>query len=762
VKPRIVKSVQEFEGRYSVIEVLVDADEAPRSPWDSGADLAVVGHPAPRADGLARITAKARYTVDVRLPGMLHAVLLRSPVAHARVRSLDLAAARRAPGVRAVIGPDDAIGTGATLPPGFSGSIVGGALSSEPQYVGHGIAAVAADTPEQARAALATLALELEPLPFDADLAKALYDQRFTEDLREEVRGDPDAALAAADVTVELEVTTEAQLHTALEPHAALAEWTAEDELTVWLSTQAMYVSQTELATVFGLPKPSVRIVSEYVGGGFGAKVSAGVEGQLAAELARRAGRPVRLVNSRHEEQLTGGHRPATRQTVRLGARRDGTLVAIESEVAAGMGVGGLVMPYGAVPMSLYRCENARSIVAPVRLNLRAGAAFRAPGVTEVTAAFEQAMDELAGALGIDPLELRRDAHADVEQRTGDPFSSKALLACYDRVAELSNWADREQLRAPSEDGLLRGMGCASQMWFGGGGPAAHATVRIDGSGLVQVFTGIQDPGTGSLTSARLVAAEELGVPPDRVRVRGGDTRHNVYGPIAGGSGTTGSVMPAVRSAAAKARGQLLELAADAFEMAPEDLSLRDGRIRSRDNVVDAPYTVVTDRLGNSAVDGWGARGPNPTQRPIQTFGCQVAQVAIDPGTGEVVVEKVWAVHDVGRIINPLTASSQVEGGIIQGVGMALFEERAVDPTLGAPTNATLDDYKVPTLADVPEIVLDFVELADPATDVGAKGLGEPPIVPTPAAIANAFAHATGRRCARLPLTRANVLEALA
>jgi CO/xanthine dehydrogenase Mo-binding subunit len=760
--PKLVKSTFEFEGRYHEVNVLVDPDEVERPRWDDTADLALVGRPAPREDGLKRITGTARYTADIVIPGMLHAAVLRSPVAHGRVTSLDLEAARRSPGVRAVVGPDDTIGTGEKLPAGFSGSIVGGTLTAEPQYVGHPIAAVAADTPELALEALAAFALELEPLPFHVELKQALLDQRFTQDLDEESRGDSEAALRGADVTVEVEITTEAQLHTALEPHAAVAQWPSDDEVVLWLSTQAMFVAQGEVAAVFGLPKQNVRVIAEFIGGGFGAKVSAGVEGLLAIELARRSRRPVRLVNSRHAEQLVAGHRAATRQTFRLGARRDGSLVSIEAEIAAGMGIGGMVMPYRAVPMTLYQCENASAIVAPVKLNLRPVAAFRAPGVTEATVGLEQAMDELAAALDMDPLELRRRSHADLEQRSGNPFSSKSLLACYDRAAELAGWADRERLREPSPDGLLRGMGCATQMWFGGGGPSAHATVRVDGGGIVTVTTGIQDVGTGSLTAARIVAAEELGLPLDRIRVRGGDTQPNVYGPIAGGSGTTGSVMPAVRSAAAKVRTQLLELAADAFEISADDLTLRDGRFRSRDNVLDQPYTDVTAPLGSATIDGWGSRGPNPEGRPIQTFGCQIAQVAVDPGTGRVVLEKIWAVHDVGRVINPLTASSQVEGGIIQGMGLALTEERVVDPTLGAPTNATMDDYKVPTIADTPEIFVDFVEVADPATDVGAKGLGEPPIVPTPAAIANAFAHATGRRCSGLPLTPYRVLEALA
>jgi xanthine dehydrogenase YagR molybdenum-binding subunit len=483
----------------------------------------------------------------------------------------------------------------------------------------------------------------------------------------------------------------------------------------------------------------------------------------IAAELARRAGRPVRCVNSRHEEQMICGHRAGTRQTVRLAANRDGTLVGVESEVAVGMGVGGFMMPYRSVPMSLYQCANVTATTTPVRLNIHALASFRAPGVTEVTTVFEQAMDDLAVKLTIDPLELRRRVHAGVDQRSGNAYSTKSLLQCYDRAAELANWADRGALRErPASDGLLRGMGCASQMWYGGGGPTAHATVRLDGSGFVTVVTGIQEIGTGTLTAAAMVASEELGIPLERIRVRGGDTQPNVFAPIAGGSTTTASVMPAVRAAAARVRSQLLDLAGDAFEISSEDLTLREGRFRSADNALDRPYTEVTDLLRNATLEGAGSRGPNPGGLLIQTFGCQIAQVAVDAGTGRVIVEKIWAVHDVGRIINPLTAESQVYGGVIQGLGYALMEEQVVDPTFGTPVNASLDEYKVPTIADVPEIIVDFVQVAEPATDVGAKGLGEPPKIPTAAAIANAFAHATGRRTRGMPLTHRRVLEALA
>lgn len=281
--------------------------------------------------------------------------------------------------------------------------------------------------------------------------------------------------------------------------------------------------------------------------------------------------------------------------------------------------------------------------------------------------------------------------------------------------------------------------------------------------GRALVTTGIQDIGTGTLTAAAVVAAEELGLPVERVRVRGGDTAPNLYGPVSGGSMTTPAVMPAVRSAAGKVRKTLLALAADVLEISADDLTVRDGRIRSRDGALDVDVAEVTGKLGNATIDGSGSRGPNPDGFRVHTFGCQIATVAVDPGLGSVHVERVVAVHDVGRIVNPLTASSQVEGGILQGVGFALLEELVVDPTSGLPANAHLDDYKVPTIADVPEIVVDFPGLADPnLPNVGAKGLGEPPIIPTAAAIANAFAHATGRRAAALPLTPARVLEALA
>ncbi len=748
---RFVRTQKEMEGRFEDVWVLVDEDDDLET-WAAGEELAVVGRPTPRIDGLARATGRARFTVDVVLPGMLHAAVLRSPVAHGRVHALDLDAARARPGVRVVLGPESPL-VCATREP---------LLAAEPQYAGQPIAVVAADTLGAAHDALAALGLDVEPLAHVVAADEALRDQRFTKEPEEVSRGDVEAALAAAAVTVEVEVETPGHLQTPLEPHAAVAAWDG-DELTAWVSTQGMFAARDELAKAFDLQGDRVRVVTEYVGGGFGAKQGAGFEALMAAELARATGRPVRLVNDRHAEQLDGGRRAATRQTVRLGASRDGVLVAVDADAVVSMGQGGWVFPVSMAARTMYRCDDVRTMTFPLKINLRAQNAFRAPGVVEGITALEQAVDELALALDLDPLELRRRNHVTVDQASGLPYSGNELLACYDRAAELAGWERRDELRAPQPDGLLRGMGCAAQIWWGGGGPPAHATVRLDAHGRARVVTGIQDIGTGTLTAAAVVVAEELGLRVGDVSVVGGDTAPNVYGPVAGGSMTTPSVLPAVRSAAGKVRKTLLRLASDLLEISADDLVVNGGRIRSHDGALDVPVTEVTGKLGDATIDGSGARGPNPDGYRVHTFGCQIAQVSVDPALGEVRVERVVAVHDVGRIVNPLLASSQVEGGVLQGMAYALSEELVVDPTTGVPVNAHLDDYKLPTIADVPEIVIDFPDVPDTnLPNIGARGLGEPPIVPTAAAIANAFAHATGRRSRALPLTRARVIEALA
>ncbi len=742
---RLVRTQVEMEGRYEERWTLVEDDAAPEYADDER--LNVVGHPHPRVSAAARLSGSARFISDISLQGMVHAAVLRSPHANARVASLDLAAAAAVPGVRAAIGPGDI--------PDRDGRPV---LTDAPAYAGAAVAAVAADTPEAAERALAALAPAWEPLQFVVDLDEGLARQEFTQDPAETTRGDVDAALAAAAAVVDTEYRTPAQVQSPLEPHCAVAVWEAGG-LTVWSSTQGIFAARDELAAAFDLEPDDVRVVCEYMGGGFGGKQGAGPEGFMAAELARRSGRPVRLVYSRSEETIAAGHRAPTVQTYRIGADADGKLVGIESSAVIGVGLHGWVFPVLNPAETLYACENVRSMVLPVKLNLGFSNAFRAPGVMEGTFGLEQTLDELAELLGIDPLEIRLRNGADHEQSSGNPYTSKHLETCQRRAAELAGWPQRDRLR--SDGRVRRGMGMASQIWWGGGGPPAHATVRLGKSARPTLVCGFQDIGTGTMTASAVIVAEALGVAVDAVRVQAGDTARSGYGPTSGGSMTLASVAPAVRSAAHDVRTQLLELASDLYEIAASDLVLADGAVSSRDGTLRHEITEVTSKLGNSSLVGHGSRGPNPDGMRIHTFGCQVAQIAVDTLTGAITVEHVWAVHDVGRIINPMGAISQVTGGVLQAIGFALTEERVVDPTTGTVVNAGFEDYKVPTMADTPEIVCEFVDSPDPHLGLGIKGLGEPPIIPTAAAIGNAFAHATGVRMREAPYTPRRVLEAL-
>jgi len=407
----------------------------------------------------------------------------------------------------------------------------------------------------------------------------------------------------------------------------------------------------------------------------------------------------------------------------------------------------------------LYDCENVRTQTFGAKLNTPPNAAFRAPGFVEGTFGLECVLDELAAKLDLDPLELRRRNYADHDLVEGRPFSSKNLLDCY-RLAE-PHWARREEVRARSDDVWKRGVGLASQVWYGGGGPPSYAWIRVGSDGRATVVTAMQDIGTGTRTAMAQIAAEELGVPLNQVRVELGDSARGPFASISAGSSTTPSMGPAVRAAAADAKRQLIEIAAQRYHLEERVLEIKDGQVISADGG-SWPLEEVTGLLEDAQILGKGARGPNPTGMRVLTFGIQVAEVAVDVETGEVRVERIAAIHDVGRIINPLGAKSQVEGGIIQGLGHTLSEERLVDARSGTVLTQTLDAYKLPTIADVPELVCEFVDRPDAhLTNLGSKGLGEPPIVPTSAAIANAIRDATGADVRSLPITRDEMLRAL-
>ncbi len=717
---RLIRTEKEVEGRYEEVWIVVEEDALEQ--WPAG-PLEIVGRPAPRADGAQRARGEAIYTADLRLNGMLHTAVLRSPHARARVARLDLAPALAQPGVHAAIGPDDL-----------------DVLAAECNYQGAAVAAVCADTLAQAHAGLAALDVEFEVLEPLLDPDEAVARGSLIGEPRVRERGDFERGLAEADVVCSGEFRTSVVLHNSFETHQAVVQWVG-DGIEVHISTQYIWGIRDEVAQKLELPPDKVRVICHFMGGGFGSKNGADDYTFIAAELAKRTGRPVKCALTRRDEHLAAGNRNATIQRLTVGAKADGTLTALGGEYVNAVGWSGWSSPVDGPMHLLYSCENVKSTTQPAKLNMPPMKAFRAPGFVEGTFGLEALLDELAAKLELDPMELRRRNHTEHDPSDDRPFSSKNLLECYRRAAP--HWERRHEVRARSTDVVKRGVGMASQIWYGGGGPPSYAWIRVGSDGRATVVTAMQDIGTGTKTAMAQIAAEELGIPLDHVTVSAGDSARGPYAAISAGSSTTPSMGPAVRAAAADARRQIEEIAEQRGDP-------------------DMPLEEVVALLEDAQILGKGARGPNPTGMQVLTFGVQVAEVAVDVETGEIWVERIAAVHDVGRVINPLGASSQIEGGIIQGIGHTLSEQRLHDPQTGEILTTSFDSYRLPTIADVPEIVSELVDVPDEhLTNLGSKGLGEPPIVPTAAAIANAIRDATGADVRQLPITREEMLRAL-
>jgi xanthine dehydrogenase YagR molybdenum-binding subunit len=512
-----------------------------------------------------------------------------------------------------------------------------------------------------------------------------------------------------AEVTLEQTYTTQTALHQALEPHGCTAAWEGET-LVLYESTQGIFAVREEVARQLGLPQERVRVVTRHMGGGFGAKQIMWKHSLIAALLAKRAGRPVQLMLDRESESLAAGNRNATRQRVRLGAKRDGTLTAIDVHVLVQAGAyspGGEDSDVIGTYQTLYRCPNLSAEQVPVYTNTGPAVAFRAPGHAEASFALESAMDELSRALQMDPIELRLRNYTTVDPLSNKPYTSPdSLRRCYDLVRQRMGFTQKQK---------NRGIGFAAHDWPGGAGhPPAEVRVEIGADGHARVVTGTQDIGTGTRTALCQIAAEALELPMEKVSIELGDTGGRLYAPTSAGSATLASLGPAVRQAALAAK-----------------------------------------RSGS----GTGYRGDNPKDKSIRTCGAQCVEVELDTGTGEVRVLRVVAAHDCGRLINPLLAESQVIGGITQGLGYALTEERIVDAASGVVLNANLEEYKLQTCADLAHIVNATASMPDwEANETGAKGIGEPPLIPTAAAVANAIFDAVGVRIRDLPCKREKLL----
>ncbi|MDE3172598.1 MAG: xanthine dehydrogenase family protein [Gemmatimonadota bacterium] len=749
----------EIEGREET--KIVELPDRNPQPWDDAAELHVVGARVPRMDAVEKVTGGARYTADVLRPGMLWAAVVRAPAAAGRA-TLDVSAALARPGVRGVLTLDDVRGIrldGMQL------------LDDAIHYAGQPLCVVCADHYALARAGAAAVRVTVEPAPHAVNLEQALADGAPRVRSRGNVsprsprliqRGDVDAGLHDAEVTITREYRTPVALHSALEPHGAVAEWEG-GRLSVWESTQGIFNTRSDLAKALGLGLSNVRVMKDYMGGGFGAKNGASAAAYLAAVAARKLGRPVRCAWDREGEQTDAGNRSATVQRVTLGAKRDGTLTAIVLDATIPLGMGGWEAGPGRIYHELHACPNVRTSETFVYTNTGPMASFRAPGHTEGAFGLESALNALAGELGLDPLELRRRNYATADQSRDRRYSAKRLDECYRRGAERFGWHDRAARRATtSATHVRRGFGMAACVWGGGGGPPAYATVRLNRDGTADVLTGAQDLGTGSRTVLAQIAAETLGAKLADVRTVLGDTERLPFASNSWGSITTASVGPAVRAAAEEARDRLFEAAAAMLDAGVTELSSRDGVISVRGSERTMTIGEACNRLGDVMIMGQGSRGPNPEQTTIPAFGAHFAEVEVDVETGRVRVVRIVAAHDSGRIINPTLAESQLEGAVLQGLGYALFEERVLDARLGLPMNPTLHDYKVPTMADAPAIEGFFVGGADTvANHTGAKGLAEPPIIPVAPAIAAAVADAIGAEMPEIPMTPWRVLAEL-
>jgi xanthine dehydrogenase YagR molybdenum-binding subunit len=749
------------------VERQISADEPPALP--SNNLLSVIGKSFPRPNGRAKVTGAVHFTVDISLPGMLHARVLRSPLPHAIVRSIDTSAAERHPGIRAILPiVDPANPKDATL-----------------RYIGAPVAVVAAVSMAAAEEALHLIHVDYQALPFVADLDKArdpasplVHDAMSAPPghpsgfpaaanlpLNGNVRGpsiarrgDVGKGFAEADAVVEAEYSTNVQTHCCIEPHAIVADWRAEG-LTVYMSTQFTAGVRDEIAETFGLPLARVRVVVDAMGGGFGSKSSLGNFGRFAIELSRRTKVPVKLFLDREEEQMDAGNRPGTWQRLRIGAKRDGSLTAIslKSYGTAGVTLGAGV---GNNAEALYACPNFEGAQHDVFINAGPGCAMRGPGNTPGAFGLEQTIDDLAEKLGMDPLLLR------------DRIDPSAVRREERRIgAELIGWRRRH---APGTDSgqVKRGLGVAQSLWGANVQTNAACEVRIMRDGSVEVLSSVQDIGTGITTVLAQTVAETLGLRPDQITVRIGDTEFPPGGPSYG-SRTTASVTPPARIAAWRVQQELFREASLLLNASADDLIAREGKILVRSDpsrsiaFEDAAAHLRTDRIAAIATrsdDYGGFRrrvGADAALAQQDLGGVQFAEVAVDMETGIIRVVRVVAVQDCGRPMNPRQIESQVQGGVLMGISYALFEDRILDQATGRMVNPNLEQYKLVGSRETPKIDVVVLENYQGQSATDAYGIAEPANIATAPAIANAVYNAIGVRLRSLPMTPAPVLTAL-
>jgi xanthine dehydrogenase YagR molybdenum-binding subunit len=687
------------------------------SSWPS--ETKYISHSTTRIDAPEKLTGRARYSSDIQDKGWLYGMILRSKWPAAKIVSVILDAAKQIPGIKAAVVVRD---TPFTV-----------------RYYGEEIAAVAGTTKQACLDALRAIEVKAEVrhdfvVNEDAarqeNAAQVWAGSPNVSTPRVRQHGDVDAAFPQCAAVIEGFYTTPVQIHNPMETHGHTVSWT-DDGVTAWASTQGISSVRDGLAGALQLDQSRVRVITEYMGGGFGAKFGPGVEGVLAAKLSKEAKAPVRLMLTRFDQALAVGNRPSSFQKIKMGALADGTLHAFEAENygTAGIGAGGdsggggggadIPMPY------LYKVPNSRVTQSAVAINAGSARAFRAPGNPPASFGMESAMDDLAVKLGMDPLEFRL-------KNDPNPIRQRE----YKLGAEKFGWKQKYQKPGSSPGVVKTGIGCAAAAWPAGGAHrGTQGEARINPDGSIEFLLGVQDIGTGTRTVIAVVAAEMLGLKPDQITVRVGDTNFPP-GPGSGGSTTCASISPTVYDICNKALQQL----------------------QTQSGIADARgenWFAACKKLGVNPLVVHGEWQPGLSAD--HACGVQFAEVEVDTETGLVTAKKILGVHDCGLIIDTLTLESQLNGGIIMGMGYALYEGRVMDDLSGVVLNPNFETYKLPGIADVPEIEIVLINMPER----GVIGIGEPSTVPTAGAIANAVANAIGARVSSLPITPAKVLAAL-
>lgn len=742
------------------------------APWGKNETLKYVGKRFPKKVAREKVTGEAKYAYDVQLPGMLHARVLRSSHANAKLLDLETSAAEKLPGVRAILSYKNA----GKQPWDRERAV----FKDYVRLIGDDIAAVAADTEQIADDAVRLIKVKYEVLPHVIDVREAMrpgapklqpYGNIWPGKPKVYERGDLAKGFAQAEVVLEETYTTSEQHHACLEMHGCVAHW-QNGMLTVWDSTQGVHLTRDLLALKLRLPISKVRVLNEHLGGGFGAKNGVKEYHVIAAMLSRATGSPIRLFLDRFETFLLASHRPLTIQKIKAGFKKDGTLTALDYEV---IGRGGAfndrgmhwAAAQGAPTNELYKCPNVRTTNYPVHTNLSLPGACRGPGNTENLFALEQFMDEAAEKLDLDAIELRLKNFTAVYQPKGEPYFSNGLRESYEAAAKTFGW-QRRKPGSSAEGTKRRGIGMSAVHWHGFEAEPSQALVTIYPDGTVEVNVGIANLGVGAQVIFAQIAAEEIDVPLEMVRVAYGDSAGTPYTINSSyGSRTTFQGGPAVRMAAADAKQQLIALAAETLKVPVADVQYAGGVFAAKSQPEKkASFKEVTGKLGwtqgRHLLIGKGKRLPNPAGRKVDIFGAQMVEVEVDTVSGNVKVLRAVLAHDSGRPLNPLTYESQVQGGFIQGLGMALYEERIIDTETGMQLNANYHEYGCPTSLDIPDQVTVLpIETHDLSNNINAKGLGEPPVTGAGGAIANALYNATGVRIRDYPITPSKVLQAL-